>query len=419
MAILSSESPLQRHRWRLVGLLSLSVFINYLDRGNLSVAAPMLGRELALSPAQLGLLFSAFFWTYSLCQIPAGWLVDRISVTRVYAAAYLIWSVATLLTGFAHSITALLMVRLLLGLGESVAYPACSQILVRNFAEQERGRANSLIDIGAKAGPALGTLLGGLVVACCGWRVLFIAAGAIGLLWLLPWYLWAGDGEPVRRETREPSPSLLQILGRRDFLGTSLGLFCYGYVWYFLLSWLPSYLVMERHFSMRAMALFGALPFCASALSALVSGWASDRFIARGATATRVRKGFVVSGLLLCTFVLPAAMIRDPSVAMVLLIAACLAIGLFSSNVWALTQTLAGPAAAGKWSGMQNAAGNLGGVVSPLLTGLIVSRSHSFFLPFASAAVMLLIGAGAYLFLVGEIVPLTWQKRGEGTAATE
>ena len=163
MAIFSSESPLQRHRWRLVGLLSLSVFINYVDRGNLSVAAPMLGRELALSPAQLGLLFSAFFWTYSLCQIPAGWLVDRISVTRVYAAAYLIWSVATLLTGFAHSITALLMVRLLLGLGESVAYPACSQILVRNFAEQERGRANSLIDIGAKAGPALGTLLGGLV----------------------------------------------------------------------------------------------------------------------------------------------------------------------------------------------------------------------------------------------------------------
>jgi MFS family permease len=405
----SLESPLQRHRWRLVGLLSLSVFINYVDRGNLSVAAPMLARELSASPAQLGLLFSAFFWTYALCQIPAGWLVDRFSVNRLYAAAFALWCVATLLTGIAHTIATLLIVRLLLGVGESVVYPSCSQILVRNFSEQERGRANSLIDIAAKAGPALGTLLGGLLVACCGWRALFISTGAIGLLWLVPWHLWAETGERTPRETSDPGPSMLQILGRRDTLATSLGLFCYGYVWYFLLSWLPSYLVMERHFSMRAMALFGALPFGASAFSALVSGWVSDGLIARGASVTRVRKSFVVSGLLLCTLLLPAAMVHDTSLAMILLTAACLAIGLFSSNVWAITQTLAGPTAAGKWSGMQNAAGNLGGVISPLLTGLIVSRTHSFFLAFAFAAVALLIGAGAYLFLVGEVAPLTWR----------
>ena len=416
MATLSSECPLPGHRWRLVGLLALSVFINYVDRGNLSVAAPVLGRELSVSPTQLGLLFSAFFWTYALCQIPAGWLVDRFDVNRVYAAAYLIWSIATLLTGFAHTLTALLIVRLLLGLGESVVYPACSQILVRNFSEQERGRANSLIDVGAKAGPALGTLLGGLVVACCGWRALFLAAGVTGLLWLGPWYLWAESGARAPRQTTEPGPTLLQITARRDMLGTSLGLFCFGYVWYFLLSWLPSYLVMERHFSMRAMALFGSLPFGASALSALVSGWASDRLIARGASVTLVRKGFVVSGMLLCTLVLPAAMVRNSSVAVVLLIVACLAIGLCSSNVWAITQTLAGPTAAGKWSGMQNAAGNLGGVVSPLLTGLIVSRTHSFLLAFGSAAVMLLIAAGAYSFLVGQIAPLRWQRRDENKA---
>ena len=152
MAIFSFESPSQSHRWRMVGLLSLSVFVNYVDRGNLSVAAPVLARELSLSPAQLGLLFSAFFSTYSFCQIPAGWLVDRFSVNRLYAAAYALWSVATLLTGFAHTIASLLIVRLVLGLGESISYPACSQILVRNFSEQERGRANSLIDAGAKAG---------------------------------------------------------------------------------------------------------------------------------------------------------------------------------------------------------------------------------------------------------------------------
>jgi MFS family permease len=202
MAIFSFESPLQSQRWRLVALLSLSVFINYVDRGNLSVAAPVLGRELTLSPAELGLLFSAFFWTYSFCQIPAGWLVDRFNVNRLYAAAYTLWSVVTLLTGFTHTISALLIVRLFLGLGESVAYPACSQILVLNFSEHERGRANSLIDVGAKAGPALGTLLGGLVVAYWGWRVLFIAAGAIGLLWLVPWYLWAGTGARAVRPAR-------------------------------------------------------------------------------------------------------------------------------------------------------------------------------------------------------------------------
>ena len=419
MAIFSFESPLQSQRWRLVALLSLSVFINYVDRGNLSVAAPVLGRELTLSPAELGLLFSAFFWTYSFCQIPAGWLVDRFNVNRLYAAAYTLWSVVTLLTGFTHTISALLIVRLFLGLGGSVAYPACSQILVLNFSEHERGRANSLIDVGAKAGPALGTLLGGLVVAYWGWRVLFIAAGAIGLLWLVPWYLWAGTGERVPRESSPPSPSFFHVLGRRDTFGTSLGMFCYGYAWYFLLSWLPYYLVVERHFSVRAMALFGALPFCGSALSALVSGWASDRLIARGASVTRVRKSFVVGGLLLCTLLLPAAMVRDTSFALVLLTVASLAVGLFSSNVWAITQTLAGRAAAGKWTGVQNAAGNLGGVVSPLMTGLIVSRTHSFFLAFACAAVALLIAAGAYLFLVGEVAPLSWQRWEKSMAVIE
>jgi MFS transporter, ACS family, D-galactonate transporter len=416
VAVSNFEPLEQRYRWRLVGLLSVSIFINYMDRGNLSVAAPVLGRELSLSPAHLGLLFSAFFWTYALFQIPAGWLVDRFGAKRLYAAAYLLWSAATLLTGFAHGLTALLMVRLLLGLGESVAYPACSQILVRKFSEHERGRANSLIDVGAKAGPALGTLLGGLIVACCGWRILFIGAGAIGLLWLAPWYRWAGAREGTTQEQGEPGPSLIQIAVRRDMLGTSLGLFCFGYVWYFLLTWLPSYLVMERHFSLRAMALFGALPFCGSALSALFSGWASDRLIARGASVTRVRKSFVVAGMLLCTLILPGAMVRDPVLAMTLLTMACLAIGLFSSNVWAITQTLAGPTAAGKWSGMQNAVGNMGGVVSPLVTGLVVSRTHSFFLAFAAATLALLIGAGAYLFLVGEIAPLSW-KAGDERAA--
>src|ERR1700733_7169887 len=211
MAVSSSELPAQ-HRWRLVGLLSVSVLINYVDRGNLSVAAPVLVRELSVPPARLGLLFSAFFWTYSIGQIPAGWLVDRFSVSRLYAAAYLLWCLATLLTGFAHTIAALLVLRMLLGLGESVVYPACSQLVVRNFSEQERGRANSLIDVGTKAGPALGTLVGGLLVAYWGWRMLFVAAGLVGLSWLVPWHLWVEGSSEIPPQSSEAGPSMLQII---------------------------------------------------------------------------------------------------------------------------------------------------------------------------------------------------------------
>ncbi len=398
-------------QWGVVVLLLISVFINYVDRGNLSISAPVLGPELSLTPTQLGLLFSAFFWTYSVFQIAAGWLADRYNVNWVYAGGYLLWSVATLLTGLTASFAALFAVRLLLGMGESVVYPASSQIVVRHFSEEQRGRANALIDAGAKAGPALGTLLGGLLVARYGWRVLFIAVGLASLLWLLPWYWWAPPEEQRPRGRGSAGPGLLEILGRRDAWGTSLGLFCFGYVWYFLLSWLPSYLVMERHFSMRTMAVLGSLPYWAVAASAITCGWASDRWIARGASATRARKTFVVGGLaLMGALMIPAVLAPNTGLAITLLTLAYISMGMFSSNVWAVSQTLAGPLAAGKWSGIQNAVGNLGGVLSPFFTGLIVSRTHSFFLAFVAAAGMLGVGAAAYLLMVGRIEPLSWRQ---------
>jgi len=184
-------------------------------------------------------------------------------------------------------------------------------------------------------------------------------------------------------------------------------MFCYGYAWYFLLSWLPSYLVMERHFSMRTMAVLGSLPYWAVAVSALLCGWLSDHWIARGASVTRVRKTFVVSGLLLMgMLMLPAVTTPTVSGATGVLVLLYLAMGLFSSNVWAISQTLAGPLAAGKWTGIQNAIGNLGGVISPLVTGLIVSRTGSFFIAFLAAAVLLGIGAVAYLLIVGRVEPV-------------
>ncbi|HWB95729.1 MAG TPA: MFS transporter, partial [Bryobacteraceae bacterium] len=228
---------------------------------------------------------------------------------------------------------------------------------------------------------------------------------------------YAPRQEAAVERNQERGPGLVEILGRRDAWGTSIAMFCFGSVWYFLLTWLPSYLVMERHFRMETMAILGSLPYWAVAASAMTCGWASDRWIARGGSATRVRKTFAVGGLaLMGALMLPVAWASDAGVAVGLLVLAYLALGMFSSNVWAISQTLAGPLAAGQWTGIQNAVGNLGGVLSPLVTGLIVSRTHSFFLAFLAAAVMLGLAAVLYLVVVGRIEPHQWRARGDDAA---
>ena len=396
---------------RVLILLVLSVAINYLDRGALSVSAPLLQRELSLSPTQMGLLFSAFFWSYSVFQLASGWLVDRYDVKRVFGAGFLLWSLATAAVGWITGFGWLLCARVILGIGESVAYPAYSRILARDFPEHRRGLANSLVDAGSKVGPALSTLAGGLLVDRFGWRALFIGIGLGSLLWLIPWVTFVPSRGGSGRVERDGGASLLDIIRRRETWGTCLGMFSLGYVWYFLLSWLPSYLVNERGLSMRGMAVLGSLPFWAMAATSVLGGWLSDRRIARGAPVTRVRKSFVTGGLLLCSVtLLPAAAVRDPNLSIILLIASCSSLGLFTSNVWAITQTLAGPEAAGSWTGIQNAVGNIGGVLSPLLTGLIVARTGSYYLAFATASGVLVLGAAAYLMLIGEIAPLKWKR---------
>lgn len=395
----ASSKVAARARWG-IALLVLSVCINYIDRGNLSVAAPVLAPELSLNASKLGVLFSAFFATYSVFQIVSGWLVDRYNVNWVYAGGFLVWSAATLLTGFCSGFAMLLLFRFILGAGESVAYPAISKIIATNFAERHRGLLNAFVDAGAKAGPAIGTLIGGLLIARSGWRILFIGLGAGSLLWLIPWCLYARETPAMANSSVPFAFGFHDILRRRAAWGTLLGMFCYGYVWYFVLSWLPSYLVSERHFSLSGMAWIASLSYWVMALSAIVFGWISDRLIRSGANAVTTRKRFIIAGLLGCIVLLPAALAPNVRMAVMLLLFACAAIGLFTSNCWALTQTLAGPEASGRWTGIQNAIGNLGGVLSPWVTGYLVNRNGSFLLPFALASVMLLLGAASYLFLV-------------------
>src|SRR5882762_3555407 len=172
---------------RVVGLLTLAAFINYVDRGNLATASPLIRDQFALSNTQLGVLLSAFFWTYAPAQLPAGWLAERLDTRRVLAAGLAIWGVATAITGVANGFLMLLALRVILGLGESVMYPASFKILAREALEAQRGRANGFLAAGQLCGPAFGTLAGGLLMAWLGWRVVFLAFGCLSVLWLWPW----------------------------------------------------------------------------------------------------------------------------------------------------------------------------------------------------------------------------------------
>jgi ACS family D-galactonate transporter-like MFS transporter len=396
---------------RVVVLLAISVCINYIDRGTLSVAAPQLTRELSLDPKQMGVLLSCFFWTYALCQIVAGWLVDRYDVRWVFGVGFFIWSGATFVTGLTTGFAALLAMRLLLGMGESVAYPSYSKIIAGNFPQTHRGIANSLIDMASKSGPALGTLLGGLLVANYGWRSLFLSIGLVSLIWLIPWRIWGPRDRATAAAHSAEAPGIPELLSKRDVWGTFFALFGANYIWYFLITWLPSYLVNQRHFSENMMAILGSLPFWGIALSSLISGWLSDRWISRGGSPTLVRKFFAVTGLFMGTLVLPAAIVDDRAISMAFLIAASLSIGMCTSNLWAITQTLAGPAASGKWTGLQNGFGNLAGVVAPYVTGLIVKETHSYTLAFVAAAVAAAGGGLSFLLVVGRLEPIKWRPR--------
>jgi MFS family permease len=394
-----------------IALLGISVFINYVDRGNLSIAAPMLKDELGISASHLGVLLSAFFWTYACLQPVTGWLVDRFNVNWVFAAGFFLWSAATAATGLVHAFTMLFALRLILGVGESVAYPSYSKIIALNFPEEHRGLANSIITAGLALGPGFGMLMGGMLMARFGWRSFFIVLGLVSLLWLVPWVKCMPHARDAIHADTAGGPSLPEFLRQRSAWGSCVGLFCNNYVNYFLITWLPFYLVRERHFSMDNMAKIGGVAYLLAACSATLSGWLSDRWIMSGATPTRVRKTFVGVGLTLAGIFLGLNSFCGPALCIVLLWVGLMFFGMNSSNVWAITQTLAGPQAAGRWTGFQNFVGNLAGVVAPALTGFVLDRTGHFYWAFLVLTGVGLIGTASWVFLVGPVEQVAWDKK--------
>ncbi len=402
----ADQSTLPRALKIVVGLLWFSAFINYVDRGNLSIAAPLLKDELGLSASQLGILLSAFFWTYSSFQLIAGWAVDRFDVSIVMAVGFFIWSAATATTGLMHGFIALLVMRLVLGVGESVAYPSYSKILASHCPEERKGIANAVLASGLSLGPAFGIFVGGILIGKLGWREYFIMLGLASMLWLVPWWRW--KLKPIAANSTAKL-SYREILKQRSAWGTCAALFCGNFMMYFLLTWLPYYLVRERHFSMGQMARIGGLAYILTATTALISGWAADKFMAAGKSATLVRKGFLILGMAGAGVFLMLSVTGNPRFSIEMLMTASASLGMATANWWPVTQTMAGPHAAGRWVGVQNLSGNLSGVVAPAVTGFVVDRTGEFYWAFVLVGVVALLGSLVWLFWVGPIEPVQWE----------
>jgi ACS family D-galactonate transporter-like MFS transporter len=392
--------------WSVVGLLSIGMVIAYVDRANLSVvlASSQVRDTFNLGDSSRGLLNSAFFWTYALLQIPAGWVVDRLGVKRPYAVAFLAWTLISAATGMVSSIPQLLLLRLLLGAGESICAPASLRWIRWNCPEEQRGLAIGIYMAGTKIGAAIGVPIAAFLITAFSWRSMFVICGLAGLVWLVAWLVLANDEPAI--ETPRPSenvsngPDFAGLLSSRVTWGILLGTFSYGYFLYFCVTWLPAYLVEYRHLSFDSMGYYALFSFGGMALVAILSGWLADRMIRRGMDPARTRKGFTILGFVLASTEVFGALSSSQTVALFFTVFSLAGLGLATANYWALTQTLIPGRAMGRIAGMQNCASNLGGVAAPIVTGWLKQTSGGYQVPMQAIWIILLIGITSYIFLV-------------------
>jgi MFS family permease len=380
--------------------------IAYIDRANLSVvlATAEVRDALHLSDAARGLLNSAFFWSYALLQIPAGWIVDRYGVRKPYAIGFLFWTMVSAATGLVTHVSQLVAVRLLLGAGEAVGAPASLRWIRWNCPEERRGLAIGIYFAGTKIGSALGVPLAAFLITAFSWRTMFVICGLAGLVWLLGWLLLASDATPQEISTQNKQPevaiSFSHLLASPVVWGILIGTFSYGYFLYFCVTWLPAYLVEYRRLALNSMGFYALFSFGGMALVAVFAGWLADHVIRRGADPARTRKAFTILGFLLASTEVIGAVSNSESVALFFVVFSLAGLGLATANYWALTQTLIPGKAMGRIAGIQNCASNLGGVAAPILTGWLKQASGGYRAPMQAIWIVLLLGIASYVFLV-------------------
>jgi len=408
---LTPQTPdVARTRRLLVALLAAVLFINYADRGLLSIAAPMIQSELQLTDRQLGLLGSAFFWTYTLAQIPIGGIAERFGAERVLAVGLVVWAAATLLVGVASGFVTLVALRMLLGLGESTGFPSVAKLLSGAVPVGSLGIANGIVGSAYSFGPAVGSLLGGILMVRFGWRSAFIVFGAVSLLWLWPW-LRLNHGPHIAAPSDSAPPPMKVLLKTSALWGTALGLFCANYVFFFMMTWLPIYLVRERGFSMTQMASIISASYVVMGACALLGGAGVDRYIKAGGSPNTGYKATLVlvhTGAVVCML----AMAFGPTpLALVSLFVYQALNGASAAALYAVPEILGGPQATGRWVGIQNSAGSLAGVAAPWLTGVIIQASGHFTVAFSLAAAMSFLGLAGWIGLLPKLEPIDWKAR--------
>jgi ACS family D-galactonate transporter-like MFS transporter len=412
-------------RYGVALMLFVTVAINYLDRSNLSVAATDIAGDLNLSPVRLGLIFSAFAWTYALFQIPGGWLVDRVAPRLLYGSICALWSLATLAQGLSRTFLVLFGFRLLLGLFEAPTFPVCNKLVTRWFPEAERARVIGFYTSGQYIGLAFLTPLLALAQSHFGWRSVFFITGAIGLAWSAIWYCsyrdpwdsrrmgeaerkhlrtggaWV-DEEAQRKSTRPVSlADLRSVLVHRSLWGIYIGQFALNAVPWFFLTWFPVYLVRERHIDLLHAGYFASLPFFAAFLGVNSSGLLSDLLLRRGFSISAARKTPIIAGMLLSTSVVAANYVSSPKWAVFFMATSFFGNG-FASITWVLVSLIAPKRLVGLTGGVFNFFGNLAGILVPTLIGFVVQRGG-----FAPALVLVfsltLVGVFSYSLLLGPV----------------
>jgi len=415
--------PTQRRRWRIAALLGIGVLVNYFDRVNLSVSYEPLSREFGLTPANFGFLLSAYSWSYALCQIPSGALLDRFGVKLVGRLSTLLWSVASFAAAISTGVTQFFSSRLLLGVGEAPTFPANAQAVGHWFPLQERGLATACFDAAAKFANAIGVPIIGILLLHVGWRWSFAATGFLSLAYALVFYLvyrepsedpkltheefdYIRAGSPAKART-ESGASLGFLITRRKVIGLAVGSAAYNYCFYLLLTWLPGYLSISLHQDLLHSALYTSVPWLvATATDIYFGGYLVDKLIRKGYDPSTVRRVVLIGGMSLGVAIFAAGASTTPAAAVFWISVSLGGLAAAAPVGWSIPALIAPTGSVGRVGGIMNFASQLAAISAPIITGYVVKYTQSFSGAFLLAAIFLLVGIAAYAFLLGRIEPI-------------